>query len=50
MKKEKLVEISRGKLIVADAWAASAAIIEAQDARGVAVTSACQPAMVLLAK
>ncbi len=40
LKKDKLVEVSGGKVVVADASAASAAIIKAHDARGVAVTSA----------
>ncbi len=39
MKKDKLVEISGGKLVVADVSTASAAIIKANDARGVAVAS-----------
>ncbi len=38
-KKDKLVESSGGKLVVADVSTASATIIKANDARGVAVTS-----------
>ncbi len=48
MKKDKLVELSGGKLVVADVLTASAAIIKVNDARGVAVTSARQPALLLL--
>ncbi len=40
MKKDKLVEISGGKLVVADVSTASAAIIKANDARGGAMASA----------
>ncbi len=40
MRKDKLVEISGGKCIAADVSTAAAAIIKANDARGVAVTSA----------
>ncbi len=40
MKKEKLVEFFGGKLVIADVSMASAAIIKANDARSVAVTSA----------
>ncbi len=39
MKEGKLVEISGGKLVAADVSTASAAIIEANDAVDVAVTS-----------
>ncbi len=39
MEKDKQVEISGGKLVVADVSKASAAIIKANDARGGAVTS-----------
>ncbi len=38
--KNKLVEISGGKCVAADVSTASAAIIKANDARGVAVTPA----------
>ncbi len=48
MKKDKLAEISGGYFVAADISAASAAIINANDARGVAVTSARQPALFLL--
>ncbi len=40
MKKDKLVEISRGKCVAADVSTASAAIIKAYDAKGEAVASA----------
>ncbi len=40
MRKDKLVEISGGKCVAADVSTAAAAIIKANDARGVAVTSA----------
>ncbi len=40
LKKDKLVEISGGKLVVADVSTASAAIIKANDGRGVAEISA----------
>ncbi len=45
MKKDKLVEISGGKCVAADASAVSAAIIKANAARGVAVKSAWQPTL-----
>ncbi len=45
---EKLVEISGGKCVAADVSAAAAAIIKANDAMGVAVTSAWQPVLFLL--
>ncbi len=48
MRKGKLVEISGGKWVAADVSTAAAAIIKANDARGVAVTSAWQPALFLL--
>ncbi len=40
MRKDKLVEISGGKCVAADVSTASAAIIKAYDAKGVAVASA----------
>ncbi len=40
MRKDKLVKISGGKCVAADVSTAAAAIIKANDARGVAVTSA----------
>ncbi len=40
MTEDMLVEMSGGKCVAADVSAASAAIIKANDARGVAVTSA----------
>ncbi len=40
MKRDKLVEISGGKLTAADVSTAPAAIIKTNDARGVATTSA----------
>ncbi len=40
IRKDKLVEISGGKCVAADVSKAAAAIIKANDARGVAVTSA----------
>ncbi len=40
MRKDKLVEISGGKCVGADVSTAAAVIIKANDARGVAVTSA----------
>ncbi len=40
MRKDKLVEISGGKCVAADVSTAAAAIIKANDVRGVAVTSA----------
>ncbi len=40
MKKDKLVEISGGKLVVVDVSTAPAAINKTNEARGVAVTSA----------
>ncbi len=40
MRKDKLVEISGGKCVAADVSTAAAVIIKANDARGVAVTSA----------
>ncbi len=40
MRKDKLAEISGGKCVAADVSTASAAIIKANDAMGVAVTSA----------
>ncbi len=39
MRKDKLVKISGGKCVAADVSTAAAAIIKANDARGVAVTS-----------
>ncbi len=48
MRKDKLVEISGGKCVAADVSTAAAAIIKANDERGVAVTSAWQPALFLL--
>ncbi len=48
MRKDKLVEISGRKCVAADVSTASAAIMRAYDARGVAVTSAWQPALFLL--
>ncbi len=46
--KRQLVEISGGQCVVADVSTASAAIIKANDARGLAVSSAWQPALFLL--
>ncbi len=40
MRKDKIVEISEGKCVAADVSTAAAAIIKANNARGVAVTSA----------
>ncbi len=40
MRKNKLVEISGGQCVSADVSTAAAAIIKANDARGVAMTSA----------
>ncbi len=40
MRKDKLAEISGGKCVAADVSTASAAIIKANDARSVAMTSA----------
>ncbi len=48
MRKDKLVKISGGKCAAADVSTASAAIIKASDARGVAVTPALQPDLFLL--
>ncbi len=48
MRKDKLVEISGGKCVVADVSTAAAAIIKANDARDVAVASDWQPALFLL--
>ncbi len=48
MKKDKLVEISGGKFTATDVSTAYAAIIKTNDARGVATTSAWQPALFLL--
>ncbi len=39
IRKDKFVEISGGKLVAANASTASAAIIKANNARGVAVTA-----------
>ncbi len=48
VRKDKLAEISGRKCVAADVSTAAAAIIKANDARGVAVTSAWQPALFLL--
>ncbi len=48
MRKNKLIDISGGKCFAADVSTAAAAIIKANDARGVAVTSAWQPALFLM--
>ncbi len=48
LRKDKLYEISGGKCVAADVSTAAAVIFKANDARGVAVTSAWQPALFLL--